>query len=158
TGTLARPPDFAIDSRWRKCLGVLRGERPRISAPVLRADCARWGDSRLDRERSLAASERNPHGPGNRAGFVDQREFRRMDRRQRRHRRLGIIGAGARILWPATCAARAWRSWRPEGRATRRRVRGAAHGRRQRLVLVVWARTQLRERCGIRCVFPATAE
>ena len=90
-------------------------------------------------------------------GLLDQREFRRLDRRRRRRSRLGSAARRARSLrarlrqsqpQPADAALARMRKDAPA------RLRSDARRRRQRLVLVVRARAPLGERRGFRRSLP----
>ena len=69
-----------------------------------------------------------------------------------------FVGRGPRSLCPPLAAARGRRTAPPRSDQLLRRIRGAADGRRQRLVLVVWARAFFLKRCGIRRLLPQTPE
>ncbi len=59
-----RPVDSLPVSRWRKRLGILSGQRPRVSARILRPNSIGQRFSRFDRERSNSAAGEIPQNNG----------------------------------------------------------------------------------------------
>ena len=133
------------DSRRRKRLGAFRGWRPPVPARACTASCRPSRASTGHDERSGRAAR--THAQRHFSRLLDRRQLLHLDWARRRFARLAAASRSSADVRPRLGGC--------EPGGPRASLRGAAHRRRQRLVLVVRRRPFVRPRPRVRRPVPA---